>query len=269
MRIMRPLFLILFSLILFCCSDNKSTNNLSANKDIDSLNQINNKIRKLKELWSQIKFKEHKSEGYILPSKEMRIYNGVDTIDIINVIEVYSIQPINIIEVSKDKIPEVFDDNYCNWANLVKGQFKDQVESVFYKQAILSGRWVYEIVKKHTIIRVDTLELLEVSNFDMESADHDGITGCDNFRILLVRKLNELKVDFIEMDEKKDYSYQFALLNNSDGAYDEITEIETKSDTIILNINSIYQEGQGTSKLKIALAENDFKGQLTQTSRTY
>lgn len=258
-------------LLLLSCSKERN-NETSSASNLDSVNRINEKIRRFQNLWATVEFDSVSSDGYILPANEVNIYLEDDSTTLINVIQIDSIQPIHISGISRKKMPEMLNDDYCKWANLIRGHFKDEEKAAFFGQTkIISGKFAYEILKKHKVLwKKDTIEILEASNFDMESADEDGITGCDNFRILLI-KSGESRINLVAWDDERKLKndHRYARLYNSDGVGDEVTKVESISDTINIQIYSSFQEGYGTSTLKIFASEKGFAGNLKVLSRKY
>jgi hypothetical protein len=155
----------------------------------------------------------------------------------------------------------------------VRGYFKEKSNADFYGQKkIVSGRHVYEIVESREITNTytqDYLILYSVKNFAMGAADEDGLTGCNDYRILILKNSKTAKLYFIKMKKEVESSSEIALLYNDEGVSDNISSIDIKPDRIVVSVNSEFQEGFGSYKLNILQNSDEFRGYKSDIKRAY
>jgi hypothetical protein len=198
-----------------------------------------------------VNFFDHNKEGLILPG-EYKKYS--DKIEVIGRFSISKIEKLRIIQISESKHPQTTHADYCDWANYVKVIYRNDT-------LVLFGRNVLEITSNYDKLNLKShkVELLIAEDFLMKTSDTDGLTGCDEYKNLII-KSDEDSFSFIEQPARENKSpYVHAVLYNNEGLGEEIKKVKINNDTIILSINEIYQDGTGTYKLNIYFDKDGWK----------
>ena len=257
---MKKIIIYTFNIILFLfilsCNDTKKHENNIKNEINDTINKSLTNI-----LIKDVEFIPFKSQGIFLAG-EVRIFDiSFKGIKKININE---ITPVEIIEKSKKMYFLNTDSNYCLKANFVKVKYNNT-------ELIVSGLDIYELNKKQKYpfqIGINNKYVLYVvSNFKMGVTDEDGVTECDENKILVLNRLKDNYFSLIENtyneNVHKDKSSKYFVLNNDEICGEEVYKVSVQNDIIIIGIKAICQEGGFAFNLKVTYDEKLSKANIS------
>lgn len=229
------------SLILFGCSQNGSENEMLMNDSIIAadLNGISDDSSK----YAAVEFIPFNKKGLILPGK-FKIYN--EKMIVKGEFSVDKIKEVLIAEISFNKHPQTEGEQYCDWSNFLKIIYQNDTLVVF-------GNNVLEVISEENDLKAGKamISVLEASNFTMECADQEGLTGCDDFSYLIVRSgNNEYAMIYTGTPDDKN-SPEIAILTHDDGMSESVENTACSGDTVKLFIKVGYQDGEGSYTLNI------------------
>jgi hypothetical protein len=208
-------------------------------------------------------FESYKADGLLLPDKFM-CYN--DSLKPVMEVVIDSLSPVQIIAKSKDKHFSKPGDDECLKANYLRINYGG-------KDYIVFGRYVYEIDKKNrfTVSHNDEkIEVTTIVNFELGASDDDGLTGCDDFSYLLLKRLSDNHYSLIENHkERKPYTgdCDYAMLQHDDGTSERISRAEIVNDTLIIGIKVGYQEGAASYNFKVSYNKDKPTGIISDFER--
>jgi hypothetical protein len=229
------------SLILFGCSQNGSEKEVLMN---DSLIEADiNGIHDDSSMSAAVEFIPFNKKGLMLPGK-FKIFN--DNLTVKGEFSVDKIKEVIIAEISINKHPQTEGEQYCDWSNFLKIIYQNDTLMVF-------GSNVLEINSEEKDLKAgkEIISVLVASNFTMECADEEGLTGCDDFSYLIVKSgNNEYSLIFTGTPDDKN-SPETAILAHDEGMSESIENTACSGDTVKLFIKVGYQDGEGSYTLNI------------------
>lgn len=210
---------------------------------------------------NKIEFNKFVVDGIFLKGK-IRLFDN--NLKFKEYLEIDEIKPIQIFEKSTKMYNVGEDTENCNKAFFIKVKFQGKDLTVF-------GQDVYEIKNQNSFStqneKNEKLTLFPITNFKMGSEGEIGLTGCDDYSLLVL--LNENKNDYTLMqypdkeDLRKTNEYKYAIIHHDDLCQDKIYKLSIQHDTLIVGIKSIYQIGGSIFNLKVKLS-----GELPKTTIT-
>lgn len=246
---MRTFLYILIILVISCNVQNKPSIQTQINKT-DSVA----KSAKLDE--EMPVFENYEHEGLFLVDTFELLDNSLKPV---KKLSIDKIVPVKIIARSKNKHFRNQNDNDCLKANYLKISYDDKTYIVF-------GRFVYETdLQKYSVtIKDSKFEILSVKNFEMGAADEDGLTGCDDYSIMVIKRLEDNNYSLIQNPkERKPYTGEYcdyAVLLHDEGGNEKIYNVSSKEDSISILIKAYYQEGGGSYRFNVLHNENLSQG---------
>lgn len=208
-------------------------------------------------------FESYKADGLLLPDKFM-CYD--DSLKPVMEVVIDSLSPVQIVAKSKNKHLFRPGDNECLKANYLRINYGG-------KDYIVFGRYVYEIEKENRFTVSHNEEKFEVNtiiNFELGASDEDGLTGCDDFSYILLKRLSDNHYSMIENPkERKPYTgdYDYAMLLHDDGAAERISKVEIVNDTLVIGVKAGYQEGAGSYNFKVSYNKDKPTGIISDYKR--
>lgn len=242
--------LLYISTLLLLLSCGQKTNNSTAKlKTIenDSIVTTSNMTE------SKIEFKKYVVDGIFLKGK-IRIFDN--DLKIKENLKVDKITLVQILEKSTKmyNVDENIDN--CEKAYFLKVKYHGKDYTVF-------GQDVYEINNQQKFSvqneNNEKLTLFPITNFEMGASDEDGLTGCDDYSLLVL--LNDKKKQYSLMKYPKnedihgEAANKFACLFHDDGSEEKIYKVTVKQDTLVIGIKATYQEGGSLFNLKAKLSD--------------
>jgi hypothetical protein len=208
-------------------------------------------------------FEKYENEGLILVDKFELLD---DSLKPVKKLSTDKIVPVKIIARSKNKHFRNQNDNDCLKANYLKIIYDGETYIVF-------GRFVYETdpQKFSVTIKDSKLEILSIKNFEMGAGDEEGLTGCDDYSIIVIKRLEDNNYSLIQNPkERKPYTGEqcdYAVLLHDEGGSEKIYNVSSKEDSISILIKAYYQEGGGSYKFNVLYNENLSKGSINNYIR--
>ena len=155
------------------------------------------------------------------------------------------------------------------------GCLKSYFIKVKYKNTdyLVFGQDIFEINANQKFKFVNSnheiFSLFPITNFEMGAADEDGLTGCDDFSILVISNEKTKKYSTIEFpkNEKKYTKSKDAILIHDDSGEEKIYKISVFKDVIQVGIKAHYQEGGCAYNLKINFDKGRYKSKITDRLR--
>lgn len=153
----------------------------------------------------------------------------------------------------------------CEKAYFIKIKYNNQ-------DCIIFGKEVFEINPEQIFsfqnLNGEKFSLFPVTNFEMGASDENGLTGCDDYSILIIE--NKAKRTFTSINypiNGTNHTIQKlkkAVLIHDEGSNEIIQNVSTKNDTLVIAIKSIYQEGGSSFNLKTTFKDNFSKSIITE-----
>lgn len=192
------------------------------------------------------------------PMDGLLLKGEIRTFDIyrnrVGTLEMSKITPVRILERTEEMYHVEGSTDGCQKAYFLKVRYDGTDHIVF-------GRDVYRVMSDEThkiaTENGETLALLPMVNFDMEAVDEIGLTGCDDYSLLVL--YNETKGTYSLMRHPEGETwgrYEYAILSNNEGASEDIYSVSTAGDTLIVGIRVSYQEGGAFYNLKATLSDD-------------
>lgn len=207
-------------------------------------------------------FREYVTDGIFLKG-DVRVYNN--KLKKIGALSIPFIEPVKILSKTTLMYNVENSTDICDKACFVKVRYQNQEYIVF-------GKDIYEINnnEKHVAIneKQQKIVLLSITNFEMGASNEEGLTGCDDFSILMIHNNTTnkyLMVQFPENDSIRtgNFNPKQAVLFHDDGSDDKIYKLSIIEDTLIIGIKSIYQEGGASFNLKTLYGKDFSKSKIT------
>jgi hypothetical protein len=247
---MRALIYTLTLLLLISCR--QKTNNSTVESEVIENKSIVN-ASKLTE--SKIEFKSYFVDGILLKGN-LRIFDN-DT-HFKEKLEVDKITLVQILEKSTKMYNVEGTTDNCEKAFFLKVKYLGNYYTVF-------GQDVYEINKQQKFStqteKHDKLTLFPITNFEMGASDDDGLTGCDDYSLLVLFNEKENLYRLMKYPNNEDIhgksTNKFASLFHDDGSKEKIYKLTVIQDTLVIGIKAIYQEGGSVFNMK-AILSGDF-----------
>ncbi len=150
---------------------------------------------------------------------------------------------------------------YCTWTNFVE---------VIYgrEKFILSGESILSVAetKKVTLDNTKEVELVIAENYAVKAKDDNGITLCNNdYKDVFVKERKEY--NYLQQISSGKNEGKKTFMNDAE-MVEKISNVETKKDTIIVNIHQKFKEGKGTYALKV-FKDTNWKYVETVVKREY
>lgn len=247
------LYLSTFILIMSCGQKTNNVTNKSNTIGNDSIDKTSNLEK------SNIEFKKYVADGMLLKG-EIRIFDNGKQIK--EKLEVNKITPVQILEKSTKMYNVEGKTDNCEKAFFLKVKYHDIDYTIF-------GQDVYEINNQQKFTtqneKQEKLTLFPITNFEMGASDEDGLTGCDDYSLLVLLNEKENQYTLMKYPDNEDIhgetTNKYASLFHDDGSEEKIYKLTVKQDTLIIGIKAIYQEGGSVFNLKAKLS-----GELPETS---
>lgn len=245
---MRTLINISILLLLIGCGQ-KSSNLTTESNSKENDSNIKTSI------WieSKIEYKKYIVDGMLLKGK----FRIIDSEQKISNLEVDKITLVQILEKSTKMYNIQGETDNCEKAFFLKIKYQD-------KDYIVFGQDVYEINKLQKIStqneKQEKLTLFPITNFEMGASDEDGLTGCDDYSLLVL--LNEKVNHYTLMkypnneDIHGSATNKYASLFHDDGSEEKIYKLTVNQDTLVIGITATYQEGGSVFNLKAILSSD-------------
>lgn len=202
-----------------------------------------------------ISFQTVNSEG-ILFKGEAEIYDEFE--NNIYRINIAKAEKVKIVGISAQQYNLKGNNDICEKANFVKIIRNN-------KELILFGKRIY-LVDKANIYPFtsanNNYNVLAVENFQMDAGNEEGLTGCEDYKYLILENISKKSFSKIPFKANKSDIYRtssyYAILYNDDMSGDSIYKSHIEQDTLALAVKSFYQEGGAAYLLKIVISNNDF-----------
>ena len=202
-----------------------------------------------------IDFNKYEADGILL-NRKYDLYDEYQKK--IGQLEINNISQVHIQEKSTQLYYVGNESDNCQKAFFLKVSYQN-------KSYVLFGRDVYEINDQQKFSTINAknekLTLFPVTNFEMGASDEEGLTGCDDYSILMLFNHKTEQYSLFQYPQNEDIhikgAYKYANLFHDDGSEEKIYKITMKNDTLVIGIKAIYQEGGSVFNLKVVL-NNDF-----------
>jgi hypothetical protein len=149
-------------------------------------------------------------------------------------------------------------DSVCNKSNYLKIIYDS-------KEYIVYGREVYEILENEKVkvaFLNDNYQIFPVSSFQLKVFEEGfGLTGCTNncYNIPVIKRISDKHFSLIKDQGERtpgpDVKLNYAVLLQTMGMEEHISDASVKSDTIVLSIKTSSQIANGSYNLKILYNE--------------
>ena len=193
----------------------------------------------------KVEYTKHQAYGIII-NKIVKFYD--ENLKEMGVIHFQELEKVEIIAITKKMYNlENISDN-CEKAKFVKIK-------LYNKELILFGNEVHEINNEQLFHFQNTnghkFSIFPVANFVMGASDDEGLTGCDDYNILIIENKKDQTFSTISYPlNRNNKILKDAVLFNDDSAEEKIYNVSTLNDTLIIGIKAIYQEGGSKFNLK-------------------
>lgn len=244
---MKALIYILTLLLLISCGQ-KTNNSTTESKIIknDSIVKISNLTE------SKIEFKRYVVDGIVLKGDFRTFDNDKHIKEKLKVDQMAFVQ---ILEKSTKMYNIEGKTDNCEKAFFLKVKYLDKEYTVF-------GQDVYEINKQQKFCtqneKQEKLTLFPITNFEMGASDEDGLTGCDDYSLLVLQNEKENKYILMKYPNNEDVhgkaTNKYASLFHDDGSEEKIYKLTVKQDTLVIGIKATYQEGGSVFNIKAKLS---------------
>jgi hypothetical protein len=240
--------------MLISCKQGNEDKPLNSNKKTENLKKINIQTEK-------VEFTKHQAYGIII-NKVMKIYD--ENLKEIGEIHSRFLEKVKITGYTKKMYNQENISDNCEKAKFVKIK-------LYNKELILFGNDVCEINNEQLFNFQNTkgheYSIFPVTNFAMGASDNDGLTGCDDYSILIIENKKEKTFSSIgyplNTKNRNNKTLKEVVLFHDDGAEEKIYNVSTINDTIIIGIKAIYQEGSCIFNLKTTFSNNYSKSVIT------
>ena len=201
---------------------------------------------------NKVEFKKHVADGMFLIGN-VHTYN--DDLKSTEKLQIDTISTVQILELSSKMYNIEGKPDKCDKAYFVKVKFQD-------KDYIVFGQDVYEInntqkFQTQTDKNVN-LSIFPITNFEMGASDEIGLSGCDDFSLLMLQFgiKNHFTLMKYPMNEDihGESAHKYATLFHDDGADEKIYKVMAIQDTLIIGIKAIYQMGGSVFNLKVSFS---------------
>lgn len=202
----------------------------------------------------KVEFEKYSASGIIIYQNNRLFDENLKAIG-----QLYSkgFEKVQILERSKKMYNLENSSEHCEKAYFLKIKYNNQ-------ECIVFGKDVYEIDMKQKFSfqdpNGDQLSLFPVTNFEMGASDEDGLTGCDDYSILIIENKNKRTFTSIKYPTNgtndKIKKLEKAVLIHDEGANEEIQSVATKKDTLVIAMKATYQEGGSTFNLKTTFKDH-------------
>lgn len=250
---MKTLLYISTLLLLMSCGQktNNSTTELMTNKN-DSIVTNSNLTE------SKIEFKKYNVDGMFLKGK-IRIFDN--DLEIEEKLEVDKITLVQILEKSTKMYNIEGNTDNCEKTYFLKVNYKGKDYTVF-------GQDVYEINDQQKFStqneKNEKLTLFPITNLKMGAGDDEGLTGCNEYSLLVLQYGNNQHYSLLKYPKNDDTRGKavgkYAILFHDDMSEAKIYKTTINQDTLIIGIKEIYQEGGSIYNMKANLS-----GELPET----
>ena len=213
---------------------------------------------------NNIELKKYVADGLFLKG-EFSIFDN--TLKKIGKLQITEIESTQILERSSKIYNIDGNTDNCQKAFFVKVKFKN-------KDYILFGKDIYEIDNKQTFnifnTKKEKLTLFPVKNFVMGASDEEGLTGCDEFSILVLYNSTLKLYSLIKFPKNGNvdevaFKPKYAMIIDDDRAGEKIYKVSMTHDTLVIGIKAIYQEGGSVYNLKTKLSTDFPNSEITDT----
>lgn len=233
--------------------ENASQNSEKKTKTLTTVEK-NNEVEK-------VEFVKHQTYGILL-NQNNRLFD--ENLKGFGAIYSRGFEKVQILEITKKMYNLENSSDNCEKAYFVKIKYDN-------KNCIIFGKEVFEINSKQLFdfhnSKGDKFSIFPVTNFAMGASDDDGLTGCDDYSILIIENKKDKTFGTIGYPEKtksrNNKTLKEAVLFHDDGAEEKIYNVSTIKDTLIVGIKAIYQEGGGKYNLKASFKDNFSKSIIT------
>ncbi|MEN2401552.1 hypothetical protein GKZ90_0017300 [Flavobacterium sp. MC2016-06] len=255
-KIVFPLLAILF---ITGCQNKKASETIPL-----SVKATSSSISEKEKKDNKVSLKKYEKEGILLKG-QVKLFD--DRLNKIGELIIDEISKIQILEKSTAIYNIDKSNDYCLKSNFVKIRYKNKNYLVF-------GSDVYEINESQKLecsinSKNEKYSIFPITNFEMGASDEEGLTGCDDYSILLVFNQNSNKYSTITVpqDNENHSNQKFAALEHDDSLEEKIYNAQVKNDTLILGIKIGYQEGYGSYFLQTSFKDNFSKSKVTERKR--
>ena len=236
------------ALLLFMSCGQKTNNSTIESSTIenDSIVKTSSKTE------FKIEFKKYSVDGMFLKGK-IRIFDNDQ--DVKEKLEVDKITFVQILEKSTKMYNVKGITDNCEKAFFLKVKYQDDDYIVF-------GQDIYEINNQQKFSiqneKQEKLTLFPITNFEMGASDEDGLTGCDDYSLLVILNEKENQYTLMKYPNNEDIhgesTNKYASLFHDDGSEEKIYKLTLKQDTLVIGIKATYQEGGSVFNLKAKLS---------------
>jgi hypothetical protein len=206
-----------------------------------------------------------KEEGIIVSQQKLKIFADADTLSKNSGM----LKPGEWIEIldtttSKYSIGTYVDS--CNTYPMIKVKTKSG------KSGWLFGKYVFRIGNKYEpVYKINSdLEIKfqgEIynihygKNYGFGSFSSEGLTGCEDFYPIILFNKNKQTYHIIKNIKSPVTIFPYSILNNDAAVGEEIIEVKSTSERIILSIKCTFQEGTGSYDYAIKKMGDEFSGE--------
>lgn len=205
----------------------------------------------------KIEFVKHQTYGIIL-NQNNRLFD--ENLKGIGLIYSSGFEKVQILEITKKMYNLENSSDHCEKAHFVKIKYNN-------KDCIIFGKEIFEINNQQLFrfqnTKGDEFSIFPVTNFEVGASDDDGLTGCDDSRVLIIANEKENTFHPIKGNENKNI-----VLLHDDSANEEIYKVSIKKDTLIIGIKAFYQEGGSIFNLETTF-KNDFTKSVLKDKKTF
>ncbi len=243
---MKNLFYILTLLLLISCRQRNS----GSTTETDDRKNVIAESSILSE--NKIKFEKYVADGLFLKG-EIRLFDG--NLNSIGKLEIDKITLVQILEKSFTMYNIENSTENCAKAYFLKVEYLNKNYIVFGKDIYkINNDMKFNVQSENQ----EKLILFPITNFKMGASDEDGLTGCNDYSLLVLQNETKGQYSLMKYPENEDIhgksACKYAVLFHDDGSNERIYKVSIKQDTLVIGIKAWYQEGGSIFNLKANLS---------------
>jgi len=187
-------------------------------------------------------FESTYEKGVVLPGKHV-VYDK--ELQAISTITLQDITEVTILGKTKNKRPQVNEQEYCRWSNYVSVKYQG-------KDIILFGNSVLKFSAdlSITLDRGEKVLFIQAENYTVESADEMGLTGCDDYSEIFIKSDNNYH-HIYNIENQGEEEVEKKIFIHDDGMSERLSKFKVKNDTIQISMKQSFQEGKGSYTLNV------------------
>lgn len=255
------LYLSLLALIIASCSSNQKQEATTVAVDSLETMESTQSVDASSDSARSAVFNDSDLYGFSL---EENIQTYDDSLRKLDFVQIPTNGPVTIVACSTEMFNAPGDTEYCNKAFYIKIEINGS-------QYIVFGRDIYVPETDKTIYaewNSKNYELFPITNFKQGASDSTGLTGCEDYSLVMIHCTDNNRYDIIRLDEtRKDPSVgelYIAALAHDDGMSETLAEAHENGSILSVKVNYDLQDGSGSYYLHISDFKTYFQAEMTK-----